>query len=223
MLQKYPFLTRFGSKLLFEFLPATIASAIGAVLLSHYVRTSATTPPTAIADPASAEMLQMARDEHARIVVYLEQNGEARVLADIAAEKEMARIKAAERAATLAAHKARAAETRAAALAASASDKSATKVSVRQLSRGPEGTVAVQQPLQLVDVANGTMQNSPAALAASPAARAVRGRDNLLVTKWRETTAAVERVPGWVRSMVERLSDNIPPLSPPHLPPLHLI
>jgi hypothetical protein len=221
MLRKYPFLTRFGFKLLFEFLPATIASAIGAVLLSHYVRTSATTPPTLIADPASAEMLQMARDEHARIVVYLEQNGEARLLADIAAEKEMARIKAA--AATLAAQKVRAAETRAAALAASVSDKSATKVSARQLARGPEGTAAILQPLQLVDVANGTVQNPPFASAASPAARATRGEDNLLVTKWHETTAAVERIPRWVGSMVERLSDNIPLLSPPHLRPLHII
>jgi hypothetical protein len=223
MLRKYPFLTRFGSKLLFEFLPATIASAIGAVLLSHYVRTSATTPPTVIADPASAEMLQMARDEHARIVVYLEQNGEARLLADVAAEKEMARIKASARAAMLAAQKARAAETRAAALAASVGDKSVTKVSARQLVHGSEGTAAVRQPLQLVDVANGTVQNPPVASTASPAARAVREEDNLLVTKWHETTSAVERVPGWVRSMVERLSDNIPPLSPLHLRPLHII
>ena len=218
MLRKYPFLTRFGSKLLFEFLPATIASAIGAVLLSHYVRTSATTPPTVIADPASAEMLQMARDEHARIVVYLEQNGEARLLADVAAEKEMARIKASARAAILAAQKARAA-----ALAASVGDKSVTKVSARQLVHGSEGTAAVRQPLQLVDVANGTVQNPPVASTASLAVRAVREEDNLLVTKWHETTSAVERVPGWVRSMVERLSDNIPPLSPLHLRPLHII
>jgi hypothetical protein len=223
MLWKYPFLTRLGSKLLFEFLPATIASAIGAVLLSHYVRTSTTMTLTVIADPPSAEVLQMARDEHARIVVYLEQNGEARLLADIATEKEMARIKSAARAAMLAAQKARAAETRAAALAVSVSDKSATKVSARQLARGPEVTAAVQRPLQLVDVANGTMQNPPVASAASPTARAARGENNLLVTKWLETTAAVERVPGWVRSMVERLSDNIPPLSPPHLRPLHII
>ena len=223
MLRKYPFFNRFVSKLLFEFLPATIASAIGAVLLSHYVRTSATTPPTVIADPASAEMLQMARDEHARIVVYLEQNGEARLLADISAEKEMARAKAAARAATLAAQKARAAETRAAAAAASIADKSATKVSAGQPARRPEGTAAVQQPLQLVDVASGTMQNPSVASAASPAARAARGENNLIATKWHETTAAMGRIPGWVRSMVERLSDNIPPLSPPHLPPLHII
>jgi len=223
MLRKYPFLTRFGSKLLFEVLPATIASAIGAVLLSHYVRTSASTSPTLIADPASAEMMQMARDEHARIVVYLEQNGEARLLADIAAEKEMARIKGAAQAAMLAAQKARVAEKRAAALAASVSDKSATKVSARQLAPGPEEIAAVRQPLQLVDVANGTVQNPTSAPATSPAARTTRREDNLLVTKWHETTAAVERIPRWVGSMVERLSDNIPLLSPPHLRPLHII
>jgi hypothetical protein len=223
MLRKYPFLTRFGSKLLFEFLPATIASAIGAVLLSHYVHTSTATPPTVIADPASTEMLQMARDEHARIVIYLEQNGEARLLADIAAEKEMARIKSAARVAALAAQKARAVETRVAARAASVNDKSAAKVSARLLARGPEEPAAVLQPLQLVDYANGTMQNPPVSSAASPAARGARGEDNLLVTKWHQTTATLERIPGWVRSVVGRLSDNIPPFSAPHLRPLHII
>jgi hypothetical protein len=222
MLRTHSFLRRFVSKLLFEFLPATIASSIGAVLLSHYVRTSAPTPPTVVADPASAEMLQMARDEHARIVVYLEQNGEARALADIAAEKEAARSKAAARAATLAAQKAKAAETKTTALMAQAGDKSATKVAARQPTRLPEEPAAVLQPLQLVEVANGTAPNLSVASAANPAARAGRRDDNLLVSTWHETTAAVERIPRWVRSMVERLSDNISPPSP-RSRPLHLI
>ena len=223
MLPKYPILTRFLSKLLCEFLPATIVSAIGAVLLSHYARPSATTPPAIVADPASAEMLQMARDEHARIVIYMEKNGEARQLADIAAEKELTRMKAAEQAAILAAQKARASETRVAALAASVTDKSAKKVLAKQLAHRPVGTAVVQEPLQLSDVANVTEQTQPVAQTTRLVAPAAHRGDNLFVTKWREATETVERIPMWVRSMVAGLTDNIPSPTLPHVRPLHII
>lgn len=86
MLAKYPKLSRFASKLMYELLPAAAASAIGGMLYSHYAYPSGAPPaPTAIAAPASAEMMQMVRDEHALIVEYLKKNADARQQAEVAA------------------------------------------------------------------------------------------------------------------------------------------
>jgi hypothetical protein len=223
MLQNYPILGRFVSKLLCEFIPASIASVVGAVVLSHYVGTTASKPPSAVADPATAEMLQMARDEHARIIVYLEKNGEALTLADVAAEKEKSWIKGAEEAALFAGQSAKLSETKTSALATPAADKSAKKVSASRLAHKPERAAAVGEPLQLSNVANvTTAQTPPVASAAKPTAPTARQGGNFIVTTWREATATVERIPKWVHSVVGRLSDNIPPLSLPRLP-LHII
>jgi hypothetical protein len=68
-------LVRFGGKLVLEVLPAALASAIGAFLFAQYqfdrgaAAGHAVTP--AVAVPASAEMLQLVRDEHAMIHDFL--------------------------------------------------------------------------------------------------------------------------------------------------------
>jgi len=218
MLEKFPLLSRLMSKMLCEILPAALASGLGAVLLNSVMHPSS--PPAVVADPANAEMLQMARDEHARIVVYLEKNGEARQLADIAAEKELMRAKAAEQAAALAEKKARVAKARAAAQTALMTEKTPKIGLTKQQVNRTEDVPVIQQPLQL-DAASAVTQ-SPS-ITAKLAPTTAGGHDNLLLTKWRETTSAVERIPGWVRKMVERLADNVPSPSPVKNQPFRLI
>ena len=70
-----PLLVRLGGKLVLEVLPAALASAIGAFLFAQYQfgRTPAVgqTVTPAVAVPASAEMLQLVREEHALIRDFL--------------------------------------------------------------------------------------------------------------------------------------------------------
>jgi hypothetical protein len=68
-----PLLLRFLSKLLFDIMPAALASIIGGILFTHYQMGYAGAPRPAAeqAVPASAEMIQLLRDEHAAIVDFL--------------------------------------------------------------------------------------------------------------------------------------------------------
>lgn len=63
-------LGRFCAKFAFDVLPAALASAIGGFLLTHYGLGRATEPALQAA-PASAEMMQLLRDEHGLIVSFL--------------------------------------------------------------------------------------------------------------------------------------------------------
>ncbi len=68
-----PLFTRFAAKLVIDVLPAAIASLIGGFLITQY-QFSRVAPPRPAAEqaaPASAEMMQLVRDEHAMIVDYL--------------------------------------------------------------------------------------------------------------------------------------------------------
>jgi hypothetical protein len=64
-----PLLLRFFTKLLFDIMPAALASIIGGILFTHYQMGYAGAPTPAV--PASAEMIQLLRDEHAAIVDFL--------------------------------------------------------------------------------------------------------------------------------------------------------
>jgi hypothetical protein len=68
-----PLLLRFFTKLLFDIMPAALASIIGGILFTHYQMGYAGAPRPAAeqAVPASAEMIQLLRDEHAAIVDFL--------------------------------------------------------------------------------------------------------------------------------------------------------
>jgi hypothetical protein len=65
-----PMLRRFFAKLVLDILPAALASLVGGFLLTHYGLGRATKPATQVA-PASAEMMQLLRDEHGLIVNFL--------------------------------------------------------------------------------------------------------------------------------------------------------
>jgi hypothetical protein len=66
-------LKRFAAKLVVDVLPAALASLIVGCLLTQYQfgHASLSRPLTAQAGPATAEMMQLVRDEHAAIMAYL--------------------------------------------------------------------------------------------------------------------------------------------------------
>lgn len=90
-----PVVARFLGKVVLDVLPAALASVIGGFLFTQYqFGHSVNAPATAqIASPASAEMIQLVRDEHAMIIDYLK----AQVAAQkthLAAEDADARVAA---------------------------------------------------------------------------------------------------------------------------------
>jgi hypothetical protein len=85
MWRNRPLLARFFSKLVLDILPAALASAIGGLLFSHFDWSQvwnqmwAPVPAVERVAPASAEMMQLVRDEHAAVLSY--------VKAQVAAER----------------------------------------------------------------------------------------------------------------------------------------
>src|ERR1700731_3464770 len=68
-----PLLKRFVGKLIVDVLPATFVSVLGGVIIAQYQlnHAAASRAATEQVVPASAEMMQLVRDEHAVIVDYL--------------------------------------------------------------------------------------------------------------------------------------------------------
>jgi hypothetical protein len=68
-----PLLNRFVGKLVVDVLPATFVSVLGGFIIAQYQlnHAAASHPATEQVVPASAEMMQLVRDEHAVIVGYL--------------------------------------------------------------------------------------------------------------------------------------------------------
>jgi hypothetical protein len=212
MLQKLPFLSRFLSKLFCDLLPGAIVSAVGGMLFSHYASPPVATPAVASETPASAEMMKIVRDEHDLIVNYLQKYTEARQQLDLAAEQDMLRSKAAERAATLAASEAKAAEARMRSVVRVGA-KSEGKVAINRPVHDPD-KATVGQPLEIVRLASVATQVQPGLQPPGPPAKLVTSAadsaENIFKTKLRKITATAKRVPIWVHSVAEWLSDEVP-------------
>ena len=102
-----PLFARLLSKLVLEVLPASLASVIGAVLLAHYQfgHPAAVTGGMAAAPvPASAEMLQLVRDEHDLIRNFLSAQQAAQANRYAAADAQSAQVAADAELAAVAAH-----------------------------------------------------------------------------------------------------------------------
>ena len=70
--QEVPLFKRLLSKLVVDVLPATVVSALGGFIITQYQFShTVMRPATVQVVPASAEMMQLVRDEHAVIVDYL--------------------------------------------------------------------------------------------------------------------------------------------------------
>lgn len=96
MPQDVPLLVRFLAKLVLDVLPAALASVIGGLLFAHYQfgHAAMPTPAAEPAAPASAEMVQLVRDEHAMIRDFLLAQRTAEKTRRAAADAEDARAAA---------------------------------------------------------------------------------------------------------------------------------
>jgi hypothetical protein len=88
-----PLFSRFFAKLVVDVLPAALASLIGGFLFTQYQfgHKSVAQPAAEHATPASAEMLQLVRDEHAMIIDYLKAQAAAEKSRYAAEDKEETR------------------------------------------------------------------------------------------------------------------------------------
>jgi len=217
MLTKFPLLLRFCSKLLYELLPAAIASVVGGLLFSHYAKTPVATPAAAMMIPASAEMIQMVRDEHALFIDTLKKYADERHQADLIAEKESKRIDAVEQAATLATREARTAEARALAIAAHTAKRAEKNISEKQATPYLDKAV-ISEPLQLHPTVSASTQvqrviqraTPPAGLETPPASS---GESRVMSTLG-TVTATVGKIPSWVGSAGQWFSEVVPPRPP---------
>jgi hypothetical protein len=202
-----PLLKRFVGKLVIDVLPATFVSVLGGFIIAQYQfnHAAASHPATEQVVPASAEMMQLVRDEHAVIVDYLK--------AQMAAEKSR---HAAEDAAS--------AEARAAAEA----PPPAPVAMPPQRPAAPAATVVAAKPVAprvKVAAAPTVPPHTPLAIAqneqaanAAPVAdaepeskslltRTLEIKDHVVGATW-HVVSAIGSIPSWIASMGDRVGDS---------------
>jgi hypothetical protein len=202
-----PLLKRFVGKLVVDVLPATFVSVLGGVIIAQYQLNHAAAPHPATEQvvPASAEMMQLVRDEHAVIIDYLK--------AQMAAEKNR---HAAEDAAVADARLA-AAEPPAPAPAAApppAPHAVATAIVVKPVpARAKVATAPVLPPHAPLQIAQADQPVS-AAPAADPApesksllTRTIEIKDHV-VGATMHVVSAIGGIPSWIASMGDRVGGS---------------
>jgi hypothetical protein len=203
-----PLLTRFAAKLVIDVVPAAMASVIGGFLITQY-QFSHIAPPrlaTEQVTPASAEMMQLVRDEHAMIVDYLQ--------AQMAAEKSRyaAEDAADARAAAAAQLPAAAPENPAAELRGPATTLAAAKPKARiKVAAAAAPTLPPHEPLVLAQadqVAVATPVDNaapaPAPEQTSLLAKTLDIKDHV-VHATLHVVSAICSIPSWVASMGDRI------------------
>jgi hypothetical protein len=203
-----PLLTRFAAKLVVDVLPAAMASVIGGFLITQYQFSHIAAPRPAAEQvaPASAEMMQLVRDEHAMIVDYLR--------TQMAAEKSRyAAEDAADAHATAAAQPSAAApEDPAAELRGLATTLAAAKPKSRiKVAAAVAPTLPPHEPLVLAQ-AEQVAAAPPAATTApeqtSLLAKTIDLKDHV-VHATLHVVSAIGSIPSWVASMGDRMGDRI--------------
>jgi len=194
-----PLLGRFTAKLV-DVLPTALASLIGGFLFTQYQAgyRSAPQPAAEQAAPASAEMLQLVRDEHAVIFDYIKAQTAAEKSRNAAEDKEDARV--------VADAKPAAAPVTRRPLVAAAPGVSRIKVSAVAATPAP----AVHAPRLIAQV-----EQAATGAPGVPAADAARQPDSLLaktitikdsvVHATLHAVSAIGGIPNWIASLGDRL------------------
>jgi hypothetical protein len=200
-----PLLARFLGKLVLDVLPAALASLIGGFLVTQYQfgHPAAPQPLSAQATPASAEMIQLVRDEHTMILDFL--NSQAAAEKNKLAAEDQATARAAVEAKMAEAATARAAVE--AKMAEAAAVHHASLVAVASKARRPysraQGLAAAAVPHAPLVVARVEQSETvvPAATAArdpnSLIAKTLDLKDNV-VAATRRVVGAIGDIPTWI-------------------------
>jgi hypothetical protein len=206
----WPLLVRFLSKLVLDILPAALASVIGGFLFTQYQsgHPAVTRPVVEQAAPASAEMMQLVRDEHAMIFDYLK--------TQMAADKS--RLAAEDDASARAVADAKVADAKAMAAAATRRLAAATVAAkpVAARSKAPAVmTVSIPAHAPLV-----IARAEPNDGATTPVEAPVRQPDSLLaktldikdhvVDGALHVVSAIGSIPSWIASMGDRIGGASP-------------
>src|SRR3984957_2135300 len=196
-----PLLKRFVGKLIVDVLPATFVSVLGGVIIAQYQlnHAAASHPATEQVVPASAEMMQLVRDEHAVIIDYLK--------TQMAAEKNR---HAAEDAAAADARLAATEPSEPAAAPLPAPRPIAAAAIARPAPAGTKGAAAPLLPRHAPLLIAQTDQPVSAAPAAEPAPesksllpRTIEIKDHV-VGATLHVVSAIGGIPSWIASMGDR-------------------
>jgi hypothetical protein len=191
-----PLVLRFLSKFVLDILPAAFASVIGGFLFTqyHFGRVPEAKALAVQAEPASAEMMQLVRDEHALIVDVLK--------TQVAAEKTRLAAEQAETARAVA----EAMEAKAAAMRRMADAGATAKVRVapRPKAHPSKAAEPVQAPLVIAQQPAVGPSAPPAPVQAPIRSRTAELADDV-VAGTKKVAAAIVGIPGWVASLGERL------------------
>ena len=216
-----PLLTRFAAKLMIDVLPAAAASLICGFLITQYQFSHAVAPHPAAEPiaPASAEMMQLVRDEHAMMVNYLKSQMAAEKSRHAAEDAADARAAAdAQAAATMPAPaEDPAAELRGLATSlAAAKPKARIKVASAAVAAPSQPTVPPHEPLAIAQT-----EQVPAAAPVDAAAPPAEQK-SLLAKTFDKTldikddvvhatlhvVSAIGSIPSWVASMGDRIGGS---------------
>jgi hypothetical protein len=214
-----PLLRGFLRKLVLDVMPATLASAIGGLVFTHYGLSRAPEPVAAHVAPASPEMMQLLRDEHGLIANYLK--------AKAASEKE--RLAAEDAEARAAAANAAAPHEAPAAAVDAATPHEARAVAVDAAM--PQPAAIPRQPVVAATAKPAQPQSKPPAAGASPSVviaqtpprDAVKadgenpdslpakvGIKDHVVAVAQSVVSAIGGIPSWIGSIGDRIGGEDP-------------
>jgi hypothetical protein len=208
-----PLLKRFCAKLVVEVLPAAFVSVLGGFVLAQYQfsHLAASRPTTVQVVPASAEMMELVRDEHAVIIDYLKAQLAAektRHDAEDAAGADARRVAEVEATAT------------AAAPVALPQPRPATAVAAKPVAPRAKLAAAPSLPPHAPLVVAQADQTVPAAPAAdaphepkSLLTRTIEIKDHV-VGATLHVVSAIGGIPSWIASMGDRIGGGDPAPAP---------
>jgi hypothetical protein len=214
-----PLFKRLLSKLVVDVLPATVVSAIGGFIITQYQFSHVQQRPAAVqVVPASAEMMQMVRDEHAIIIDYLKAQRAEEKSRNAAADEADARAAADAHAAMVAPATAEASAVlppaRPAPTVVAAKPVTRAKVAAAPVALPPHAPLVIAQadaPAAATPIAN-----APAEQPKSLLSRTIEIKDHV-VGATLHAVSAIGGIPSWIASLGDHgNSGDTPP--PPAAP-----
>jgi hypothetical protein len=199
MLNKMPWVARLFTKLLHDVLPAALASLIGGLLFTHFQLARVPAPAAQVA-PASAEMMQLLRDEHGLVVDFL--NAErAKAKAQLAAAEVAPRT---------------AADDVAPAAAAIAPRPAVAVATAKQSVRGKTAIVGASlPPLVLVQQAQLETAGPTTARESDSLLAKTAGIKDHVVAVTQRVVSAIGGIPSWFGAIGDRLGGESANPRPP--------
>jgi hypothetical protein len=211
-----PLFKRLLSKLVVDVLPATVVSAIGGFIITQYQFSHVQQRPATVqVVPASAEMMQMVRDEHAIIIDYLKAQRAEEKSRNAAADEADARAAADAHAATVAPATAEAAAVlppaRPVPTVVAAKPVTRAKVAAAPAALPPHAPLVIAQadaPAAATPIAN-----APAEQPKSLLTRTIEIKDHV-VGATLHAVSAIGGIPSWIASLGDHGSSGDAPPPP---------